>query len=278
MPGPGTSNAPRGYCTRSPTTPPAEGGFDIALMLRERARNLTDPPNESGGDVQAAVPPVEDPSFVFQFDNSLQEESEVGREPEFEGNSRIDLEPVLPQDSGVEEGETPIEVEPEPVPAGAELDAVAEATAAAQEDVGFPSDPSGFDPIADSVASGRRCDHPEPGEETGEAEAAAAADASHAGRMQSVEEALGRAELDPGAASGGGVAGGAARRSGTAGETHLACESMGDRLATVRYLILLGDLKINEEDLEGSLSCFLQVLDLDPGNATAHRRWRGSAR
>lgn len=52
----------------------------------------------------------------------------------------------------------------------------------------------------------------------------------------------------------------------------LACESMGDRLATVRYLILLGDLKINEEDLEGSLACFLQVLDLDPGNATAHRR------
>ncbi len=52
----------------------------------------------------------------------------------------------------------------------------------------------------------------------------------------------------------------------------LACESMGDRLATVGYLILLGDLKIREEDLEGALQCFLQVLDLDPGNATAHRR------
>jgi tetratricopeptide (TPR) repeat protein len=48
--------------------------------------------------------------------------------------------------------------------------------------------------------------------------------------------------------------------------------AMGDTLATVRALTLLGDLKINEEDLAGSLSCFLQVLELDPDNVTARRR------
>jgi len=47
---------------------------------------------------------------------------------------------------------------------------------------------------------------------------------------------------------------------------------LGDTLATVRALMLLGDLKINEEDLEGSLACFLQVLELDPENVTARRR------
>ncbi|MDM7916638.1 MAG: tetratricopeptide repeat protein, partial [Candidatus Eisenbacteria bacterium] len=51
-----------------------------------------------------------------------------------------------------------------------------------------------------------------------------------------------------------------------------AARGQGDRLAAVRYLTLLGDLRINEEDLEGSLDCFLQVLDIERENATACRR------
>jgi tetratricopeptide (TPR) repeat protein len=49
-------------------------------------------------------------------------------------------------------------------------------------------------------------------------------------------------------------------------------KELGDTLATVRYLILLGDLKINEEEFEASLDCFLKVMELDPENVTARRR------
>jgi tetratricopeptide (TPR) repeat protein len=47
---------------------------------------------------------------------------------------------------------------------------------------------------------------------------------------------------------------------------------LGDTLAIVRFLVLLGDLKINEEELEASLDCFLKVMELDPENVTARRR------
>lgn len=47
---------------------------------------------------------------------------------------------------------------------------------------------------------------------------------------------------------------------------------LGDKLAAVRQLSLLGDLLITREDYEGALRRFLEVLDLDPGDATAQRR------
>ncbi|MBD3163452.1 MAG: tetratricopeptide repeat protein, partial [Candidatus Eisenbacteria bacterium] len=47
---------------------------------------------------------------------------------------------------------------------------------------------------------------------------------------------------------------------------------LGDTLATVRHLSFLGDLRIAQEDLEGALACFLEVLELDPQDVTARRR------
>jgi tetratricopeptide (TPR) repeat protein len=47
---------------------------------------------------------------------------------------------------------------------------------------------------------------------------------------------------------------------------------LGDTLATVRHLTALGDLLITQEDLEGSLACFREVMSLDPANGTARRR------
>ena len=46
----------------------------------------------------------------------------------------------------------------------------------------------------------------------------------------------------------------------------------GDRLATVRNLVHLGDLRIAAEDLQGAVDSFLEVLRLDPANPTARRR------
>lgn len=51
-----------------------------------------------------------------------------------------------------------------------------------------------------------------------------------------------------------------------------AVHQLGDTLATVRYLTLLGDLRINREDLEGALGCFLRVIEIEPQNVTARRR------
>jgi tetratricopeptide (TPR) repeat protein len=51
-----------------------------------------------------------------------------------------------------------------------------------------------------------------------------------------------------------------------------AVHQLGDTLATVRYLTLLGDLRINREDLEGALGCFLRVIEIEPENVTARRR------
>jgi tetratricopeptide (TPR) repeat protein len=47
---------------------------------------------------------------------------------------------------------------------------------------------------------------------------------------------------------------------------------LGDTLATIRHLTLMGDLLITQEDLEGSLACFREILMLDPENGTARRR------
>ena len=47
---------------------------------------------------------------------------------------------------------------------------------------------------------------------------------------------------------------------------------LGDTLATVRHLTVLGDLLITQEDLEGALACFREVSSLDPENGTARRR------
>lgn len=47
---------------------------------------------------------------------------------------------------------------------------------------------------------------------------------------------------------------------------------LGDTLATVHALTLLGDLMIKLDDLERAQACFVEVLGYDPQNITAHRR------
>jgi tetratricopeptide (TPR) repeat protein len=235
----------------------AEGGFDIALMLRERAEQLsaadaarreTSPqvdsapsleiPNEEADPFASAyrlVPepteapseaaPAEPPSFVFEPNAPLgTAESESESRTDTESITEVEEEPAQEAFEIVDE---PAETDPSVPQAMPEF-----VLTPIPDDPDAPDDPR-VPEVRSALTSGEWGTVRALCEEMHE---------SHPESPWPLEKLI------------------------------AAVHQLGDTLATVRYLTLLGDLRITREDLEGALGCFLRVIELEPQNATARRR------
>ncbi len=237
----------------------AEGGFDIALMLRERADQLAAADAaRAEASPQASVAPVAEVSneATDPFGSAYRLVPEPIETPSvdapaeppafvFEPNAPFGASESESEPESNDHEESIAEVEEEPAPAAFEIvEELAQAEASVPQampefvltpipdDPGAPDDPR-VPEVQSALVSGEWGTVRALCEEMHE---------SHPESPWPLEKLI------------------------------AAVHQLGDTLATVRYLTLLGDLRINREDLEGALGCFLRVIELEPQNATARRR------
>jgi tetratricopeptide (TPR) repeat protein len=234
----------------------AEGGFDIALMLRERAGQLA---AADAGRVSAVPPtPPAQPQVAGEASDPF------GSAYQIVGEGPESAVPMTPSPvSAYADAREPARSAPvfglQPTAEAESVPVVAEnATADRIEfDAEAPEDDAGAGPGGSAFILTPVPDDPDAPDDPRVPEVRSALISGEWGTVRSLCEEMREAHPDcPWPLE----------------KLIAAVHQLGDTLAMVRYLTLLGDLRINREDLEGALRCFLRVIQLEPGNATARRR------